>query len=126
MPESQVHCLTEGRSMTNRRMAFGRHTARKVTTLVVAISGALVGGYSWADDAAVPPSLAEVIVTAQKRSENIQDVPISVIALSSQQLKDSGVSDIKNLTVLTPGLTVTSTTIRKLHDRTYPGHRHGR
>ncbi|MDB6009117.1 MAG: hypothetical protein JWL65_1367 [Gammaproteobacteria bacterium] len=106
--------------MTNRRMAFGRrsggrhnggrHTARKVTTLVVATSGALVGGFSWADDAAVPPSLAEVIVTAQKRSENIQDVPISVIALSSQQLKDSGVSDIKNLTVLTPGLTVTSTT----------------
>jgi outer membrane receptor protein involved in Fe transport len=96
-------------------MAFGRHnggryTARRVTTLVVATSGALFGGFSWADDAAVPPSLAEVIVTAQKRSENIQDVPISVIALSSQQLKDSGVSDIKNLTVLTPGLTVTSTT----------------
>ena len=111
--------------MTNRHRAFGRHTvgrgtggphnggrhaARKVATLVVATSGALVGGYSWADDAAVPPSLAEVIVTAQKRSENIQDVPISVIALSSQQLKDAGVSDIKNLTVLTPGLTVTSTT----------------
>src|ERR1700736_4382930 len=106
--------------MTNRRMAFGRrfggrhnggrHSARKITTLVVATSSALVGGFSWADDAAVPPSLAEVIVTAQKRSENIQDVPISVIARSSQQLKDAGVSDIKNLTVLTPGLTVTSTT----------------
>ena len=56
------------------------------------------------------PALAEIIVTAQKRSENIQDVPISVIALSAQQLQDSGVTDIKNLTVLTPGLTVTSTT----------------
>jgi len=88
--------------MTNRRM--------KLTTLVVATSASLVGGFSWADDAAVPPSLAEVIVTAQKRSENIQDVPISVIALSGQQLRDSGVSDIKSLTVLTPGLTVTSTT----------------
>ena len=54
--------------------------------------------------------MAEIIVTAQKRSENIQDVPISVIALSAQQLQDSGVTDIKNLTVLTPGLTVTSTT----------------
>ena len=111
--------------MTNRHRAFGRHTvgrctggphnggrhaARKVTTLVVATAGAWVGGFSWADDAAVPPSLPEVIVTAQKRLENIQDVPISVIALSSQQLKDAGVSDIKNLTVLTPGLTVTSTT----------------
>ena len=33
-----------------------------------------------------------------------------MIALSAQQLQDSGVTDIKNLTVLTPGLTVTSTT----------------
>src|SRR5208283_1451123 len=42
--------------------------------------------------------------------QNIQDVPISVIALDSQQLQDAGVKDIKNMQVLTPGLTVTSTT----------------
>jgi outer membrane receptor protein involved in Fe transport len=56
------------------------------------------------------PGLAEIIVTAQKREQNVQDVPISVQALGGQQLKDAGVTDIKNLTVLTPGLTVTSTT----------------
>jgi iron complex outermembrane receptor protein len=54
--------------------------------------------------------LAEIIVTAQKREQNLQDVPISVIALSAQQLQDAGVKDIKNMAVLTPGLTVTSTT----------------
>ena len=54
--------------------------------------------------------LTEVIVTAQKREQNIQDVPISVMALSGQQLQDAGVTDIKNMQVLTPGLTVTSTT----------------
>jgi iron complex outermembrane recepter protein len=54
--------------------------------------------------------LEEVIVTAQKREQNLQDVPIAVIALSRQQLQDAGVSNIKNLTELTPGLTVTSTT----------------
>jgi iron complex outermembrane receptor protein len=91
--------------MTNRRVQL-----RTAATLVLAIAGTVTGGLSWADEAAVPPSLPEVIVTAQKRAENIQDVPISVIALSGQQLKDSGVTDIKNLTVLTPGLTVTSTT----------------
>ena len=63
-----------------------------------------------ADETANPPALTEIIVTAEKRSENLQDVPISVIALSGQQLKDSGVTDIKGMTILTPGLTVTSTT----------------
>jgi iron complex outermembrane receptor protein len=55
-------------------------------------------------------TLEEVIVTAQKRAQNEQDVPIAVIALSRQQLQDAGVTNIKNLTLLTPGLTVTSTT----------------
>jgi iron complex outermembrane recepter protein len=91
--------------MTNRGVLI-----RSVATLVLATAGTVTGGLSWADDTAVPPSLPEVIVTAQKRAENIEDVPISVMALSGQQLQDSGVTDIKNLTVLTPGLTVTSTT----------------
>src|ERR1700739_3724362 len=63
-----------------------------------------------ADAPASVTELAEVVVTAQKRSQNIQDVPIAVVALSAQQVQDSGVTDLKNMTVLTPGLTVTSTT----------------
>src|SRR5262245_17633797 len=51
----------------------------------------------------------EVIVTAQKREQNLQDVPIVVTAVSAQLLQDTGVKDIKDLTILTPGLTVTST-----------------
>ena len=74
------------------------------------LSCTAVGGVSRAQEATGSTALAEIIVTAEKRSENIQDVPISVIALSAQQLQDSGVTDIKSLTVLTPGLTVTSTT----------------
>jgi iron complex outermembrane receptor protein len=51
-----------------------------------------------------------IIVTAQKREQSVQDVPIVVTTLSEQLLRDSGVKDIKDLTVLTPGLIVTSTT----------------
>jgi iron complex outermembrane recepter protein len=54
--------------------------------------------------------LTEVVITAQKREQNLQEVPIAVIALSTQQLQDAGVTDLKNMTALTPGLTVTSTT----------------
>ncbi|MDP3174536.1 MAG: TonB-dependent receptor [Phenylobacterium sp.] len=52
----------------------------------------------------------EIIVTAQKREQRLQDVPIVVTSLSGQTLQDSGVRDIRELTILTPGLTVTSTT----------------
>jgi outer membrane receptor protein involved in Fe transport len=100
--------------MTNRRVR-----ARQAFALAAAVSGAFALQSSRAQQAqqAQPaqqatsqPALTEIIVTAQKREQNIQDVPISVIAFSAQQLKDGGVTDIKNLQNLTPGLTVTSTT----------------
>lgn len=50
-----------------------------------------------------------IIVTAQKREQNLQDVPVVVTAVGAKLLQDTGVRDIKDLTILTPGLTVTST-----------------
>ncbi len=52
----------------------------------------------------------DIIVTAQKREQSLQDVPIVVTTLSEELLEDAGVRDIKDLQILTPGLTVTSTT----------------
>jgi outer membrane receptor protein involved in Fe transport len=54
------------------------------------------------------PEVEAVIVTAQKREQNLQDVPIVVNVVSGQQLQDAGVRDVKDLQVLTPGLSVTS------------------
>jgi outer membrane receptor protein involved in Fe transport len=49
------------------------------------------------------------VITAQKREEDQQDVPIDVTTVSEQLLKDTGVRDIKDLSILVPGLLVTST-----------------
>jgi iron complex outermembrane recepter protein len=46
----------------------------------------------------------EVIVTAQKRSENIRDVPISITALTGDQVEDAGVTSSLELPALVPGL----------------------
>jgi iron complex outermembrane recepter protein len=54
-------------------------------------------------------SIETIVVTAQKREQSLQDVPIVVTAVSGQLLQDTGVKDIKDLTLLTPGLIVTST-----------------
>ena len=56
-----------------------------------------------------PRTVDEIVVTAQKRTQSLQDVPIVVTAVNAQQLQDAGVRDIKDLTVVTPGLTVTTT-----------------
>ena len=66
------------------------------------------GGAAAAQDQATN-TVDDIIVTAQKREQNLQDVPVVVTALSEELLQDAGVRDIKELTILTPGLTVTST-----------------
>jgi iron complex outermembrane receptor protein len=80
----------------------------RAISLILGITAAFAGAEAWAADASSAPALEEIIVTAQKRSENLQDVPISVVAISAQQIKDAGITDIRNLAILTPGLTVTS------------------
>ena len=85
--------------------------------LAIAVFAALVSMTAlpaFAQTAAPAPqeeakTLDTMVVTAQKREEAMQDVPIVVTVLSQQALQDSGVKDIKDLQMLVPGLTVTST-----------------
>lgn len=48
----------------------------------------------------------EIIVTAQKRSENIQNVPAAITALSGNALKDRAVARLDDLQTVAPSLTV--------------------
>ena len=53
--------------------------------------------------------LEEVLVTAQKRAENNQDVPISVTAFSEDTLDALGITSPQDLQRVTPDLTYTTT-----------------
>ena len=50
------------------------------------------------------PILEEILVTASKRAENVQDLPFSVVALSEQSINDSQLASPQDLAQLTPGL----------------------
>ena len=52
----------------------------------------------------------DIIVTAQKREEKLQDVPISITAVTSAQLEQSGVTKVEDLTFSASGLNMTRTT----------------
>ena len=49
--------------------------------------------------------LEEIIVTAQKRAENIQDVSIAIQAITAEGLVRSGISDVTRIDLITPGVT---------------------
>ena len=52
----------------------------------------------------------DIIITATRRSQVLSDVPIAVSAVSAEQLKNSGGSDIRQLNQLAPSLLVSSAT----------------
>ncbi|GGC12929.1 TonB-dependent receptor [Novosphingobium endophyticum] len=62
-----------------------------------------------ASGGAVGNGLAEIVVTAQRRSENLQNVPVAVTALSADTLKATGATSVEDLNGLTPGLNITTT-----------------
>lgn len=49
-------------------------------------------------------TVPEVVVTAQKRSENLQDVPMSVNALSQEQIREQGIEGVADLAMTLPGV----------------------
>jgi outer membrane receptor protein involved in Fe transport len=52
--------------------------------------------------------LEEVIVTAQKRVESLQDVPIAVSAVSGEKINDIGITGLEELTLYTPNVNINS------------------
>lgn len=47
----------------------------------------------------------EIIVTAQKRAESIQDVPLAITAYSGEFTREVNLDDVKDLVTFTPGVT---------------------
>lgn len=86
--------------MTDHRMS---RTAI-ATGVLLALAGAAAGAQE-------STSLAEIVVTAQKRTESLQDVPIAVSAVSGTKIAESGIMKIEDLKNYVPTLFMTETAI---------------
>lgn len=95
------------------------------STFAVALGLCCVAAPAFADDAgqtaagatttsaksgsdAQDAGLDDIVVTAQKRSENIQSVPVSIVAVSSEALERAGVNTLNDVQRLAPGLNIAS------------------
>lgn len=87
------------------------------TTLLTTAFGACfgIGNPALAQSAPLPPpsqagasaesgGVGDIIVTAQRRIERVQDIPASITALSAADLTRAGATSTEDLTLVTPGL----------------------
>jgi len=83
----------------------GAGTTRKLRTDTLMASNApaaLPASPSTAREGAM--ALEEVVVTAQKREEKMQDVPISITAFSGEQIENRGMNSLADLNALAPNV----------------------
>ena len=73
------------------------------TALAVAVANALAVNVALAAD---DGALDEIIVTATKRSQSLQEVPLAVTAVSAAQLENKQITNILSIEKVIPGLTV--------------------
>jgi len=79
--------------------------------VLLALGGGSKQTVAWADTTAATPTveLEEIVITAQKRTERLQDVPVSAAVLSSSTLSNSNVSDVSDLNKIVPSLNINGT-----------------
>lgn len=87
--------------------------SRELATAISAIL-AMTAGSARAQDQAAPPEsqsaggvLSEVVVTATRRTEKLQDVPQSITAIDTDAIAIRGLSQMQDYAKFVPGLTVT-------------------
>ena len=61
------------------------------------------------EEAAAEATSLDIIVTATRRSERLQNVPLAITAVSGQTVSDAGVKNLNDVQYITPGLTVGDT-----------------
>ena len=80
----------------------------RTRVFAIAIAGVLAGNLATTVVRADDTALDEVVVTAQRRSENVQDVPASITVFTPQQLADFRIEQTGDLAAYTPGLYVST------------------
>src|SRR5579871_1956187 len=77
-----------------------------IAGVAIAMPALAVGGESSSSSSGSSVTLEEVVVTAERRSEGLLDVPMAMTAQTSEQLAASGIKDITDLQFTTPGFNV--------------------
>jgi iron complex outermembrane receptor protein len=82
--------------------------SRKSILLSCACAAAAVSGAAHAQSSAGVSTIQELVVTAEKREQSLQDVPVAISAFTSENRDLLGINTIQDMTNFTPGLQYSS------------------
>lgn len=96
---------------------FGKRKLLSSVTFAIAVTAS--GGVAYAEEARESDdfSLEEIVVTARKREEHIQDAPLSISAFTSNMIEAAGIRDIADVAKFTPGFSFDDEFGRSASDR---------
>src|ERR1700723_2546410 len=75
-------------------------------TISASVFGLALAGAAFAQQENKLDQLEEVVVTAQKRESTVQATPISITAITGQNLQDRGITDISAIVQSVPGVSM--------------------
>jgi len=82
---------------------------RRILSILAAALGIVaIAEPIWAQSAP-PPALEEIVVTARKRNENFQDVPITVDVFTAQEIAAAGIESPRDFIAMVPNMTLVET-----------------
>src|ERR1700731_2565441 len=97
---------------SRRKRATIPHASRsKLALAIAAILSGTAGSHvapASAAETSADTTLAEVIVTARKRVENLQDVPLSINVYTAKDLQNLSISQFEDYATLTPSISFVS------------------
>ena len=99
--------------MTTRAHTVRAPRSRRVGTAPV-VSAALAGAAAWiaspaaGEDAAASPALEEVVVTARRRAESLDDIPVAVTVLDAAAIRARGVAELNQVEKFAPNIVQTN------------------
>jgi iron complex outermembrane receptor protein len=98
--------------MSVRTRVHGHAAGRRASVVALAVAGVLASSAAAAQDStAGTENLGEIVVTAQKREQRLQEVPIAISVVSGDQLQARGGFNIEAMTALVPSLTLRKTNV---------------
>jgi iron complex outermembrane receptor protein len=97
--------------MSVRTRVHGSFGGRKASLVALAVAGALAASGASAQETAGQENLGEIVVTAQKREERLQEVPIAISVVGADTLDRAGGFNIEGISTLVPTLNLRKTNV---------------
>ncbi len=79
----------------------------KVSRLHAAVTAALAGAVVYQPAATAQEGLEEIVVTALRREQNLQEVPVSIVAISGDNLQMRGLDNLEEVSQGVPNVVIT-------------------